>query len=1123
MVALRLHRSPEQKAAANWFGNRAMPVFTWAPAQPPAPFVRKADPILWHYVGDTRDWLRRHSHLTGVGRVSIEIVKAALAEAPLRTAACVYDRKRRVLTGLSHEAISELLSQGNYAGEQAPAPKMPRQGEAFDVRKPEPGDHVFFNGLVWTPMFEEIFGDLSRRGVAFSVLVHDIIPIERPDLVSADIAASFENWLVVAVNTANCIFVSTQHVKNEICRWALLAGVEIRGSIECIAFGQTALNRSPEAIPSGLEKNLDKLERGNFVLSVGTIDRRKNQALLCQIWVRLTAELGASAAPQLVLAGRDDIGVESLGADVAALVRSGKIHVADGLGDGEIASLYESCLFTLFPSLAEGYGLPVAESLSFGKLCIASDLAVIREHAGGFPWYFPAGDLDAAQALILRALLQPEQRQAAERAIAAGYAASGWGETFSELAGSARGVLAAPSRTVAHGRQRYDIDGTAAFATSAALALARKWCAEDDPLVSILIVNWNAAALTLECIRQVWSQTSAVPYEIIVVDNGSAELDVQHLRQLAKGVRLIELGCNRFFGEANNIAAEAASGKYLCLLNNDAFVMEGWLAPLVEKLEGDPEVAAAGPLFLYPDATVQEAGARIDGTGIPERFGRGEKTPTAETLEEKQVDYISAALLLVSRDNFVLSGGFDMKYEPAYYEDTDLCFKFRALGKKVIYEPRSRTVHVEGASANADAAAELRRRYLGDLNRNKFLSRWGNYLQNRDAAALAAALPQFLPGGDPRPFPGSAIGAGKPTAVLYTPVDLTSGGGERYLLSLGIALADRYNIKLATRYRYSRLRLQQLSCEFGVDLSPIILTDEAAMLAGEKPALFVAMGIHVIPPIEPIGEFNIYHCQFPFEMDPLPSDAEFASLERFQKVIVNSEFTRGHYRKSLPLKTGEDRPVVEIVSPPVPAFIGDATAKKGMILSVGRFFVGGHNKRQDAMIDAFKSLWRGPGDPLELHLAGAAMPSAKSMDHLFRLMEEAEGYPIHFHINASREKLAELYRDSAIYWHAAGYGTNLDAHPSRAEHFGISLVEAMSAQVVPIAFNAGGPAEIISHRENGFLYGDKQELIALSREALDPDAEPQRIRLARAAALRARDFSETVFQNRVREIAGSSR
>ena len=117
MVALRLHRSREQKAAVNWFTGTAPQRFIWRAAQPDSPFVRKANPILWHYVGDTRDWLEQHTHLTGVGRVSIEIFKAALADASIRGASCVYDRKRGALTSLSHEAIGEILSRGNYAGD----------------------------------------------------------------------------------------------------------------------------------------------------------------------------------------------------------------------------------------------------------------------------------------------------------------------------------------------------------------------------------------------------------------------------------------------------------------------------------------------------------------------------------------------------------------------------------------------------------------------------------------------------------------------------------------------------------------------------------------------------------------------------------------------------------------------------------------------------------------------------------------------------------------------------------------------------------------------------------------------------------------------------------------------
>ena len=208
-----------------------------------------------------------------------------------------------------------------------------------------------------------------------------------------------------------------------------------------------------------------------------------------------------------------------------------------------------------------------------------------------------------------------------------------------------------------------------------ALANARRWCSSEDPIVSILIVNWNAAALTRECIRQIWANTEGYKYEIVIADNGSSPDDVDRLRNLGEGVQLLDLACNRFFGEANNIAAEVSRGRFLCMLNNDAFVQPGWLQPLIKPLAADPQIGATGPLFLFPDGTVQEAGCVIDSRGYPVRYGRGDELPSPVVLESKFVDYISAAALVVSRDVFMEAGGYDLAYEPSYYEDADLCLK----------------------------------------------------------------------------------------------------------------------------------------------------------------------------------------------------------------------------------------------------------------------------------------------------------------------------------------------------------------------------------------------------------------------------------------------------------------
>ena len=178
------------------------------------------------------------------------------------------------------------------------------------------------------------------------------------------------------------------------------------------------------------------------------------------------------------------------------------------------------------------------------------------------------------------------------------------------------------------------------FSIPQALANAQRWCTGDNPAVSILIVNWNAAPLTLECVRQIWANTEGVSYEIIVVDNGSEPHTVSSLRNLGGGARLLELGVNRFFGEANNIAAEQAAGKYLCFLNNDAFVQPGWLRAPVDELAKTPEAGAVGPMLLFPDGAVQEAGGAVDESGYPTRFGRHLDPALPELNVPKFVDYV---------------------------------------------------------------------------------------------------------------------------------------------------------------------------------------------------------------------------------------------------------------------------------------------------------------------------------------------------------------------------------------------------------------------------------------------------------------------------------------------------
>ena len=130
--------------------------------------------------------------------------------------------------------------------------------------------------------------------------------------------------------------------------------------------------------------------------------------------MRSLTDLVLDRVPQLILVGRDDLGIASIDASYSSLFANNKIAVLEDISDLALAELYQSCLFTAFSSLGEGYGLPVAESLQYGKLCLASDLAAIREHASDLVWYFDPTDPESAFKLFLRAVENDAEREKAE-------------------------------------------------------------------------------------------------------------------------------------------------------------------------------------------------------------------------------------------------------------------------------------------------------------------------------------------------------------------------------------------------------------------------------------------------------------------------------------------------------------------------------------------------------------------------------------------------------------------------------------------------------------------------------------------------------------------------------------
>jgi glycosyltransferase involved in cell wall biosynthesis len=230
-------------------------------------------------------------------------------------------------------------------------------------------------------------------------------------------------------------------------------------------------------------------------------------------------------------------------------------------------------------------------------------------------------------------------------------------------------------------------------------------------------------------------------------------------------------------------------------------------------------------------------------------------------------------------------------------------------------------------------------------------------------------------------------------------------------------------------------------------------------------------------------------------------------LDTYDAIASNSRFTATWVERLW------GRPS-EVLYPPVRIVPRSTVPKEPIILNIGRFFDPrrGHSKKQLEMVQAFRRLHEsGRIDGWWLHLVGGCSPDDR--DYALAVKREALGLPVHVHLSAPGAVLTDLLGRGSVYWHAGGLGADPETHPDRFEHFGISVVEAMGAGLVPVVFGAAGPAEVVRDGVDGLHFRTLDDLETMTA-ALVGDPE-RRAALAASAMWRAQDFGPDAFARRL--------
>jgi glycosyltransferase involved in cell wall biosynthesis len=346
---------------------------------------------------------------------------------------------------------------------------------------------------------------------------------------------------------------------------------------------------------------------------------------------------------------------------------------------------------------------------------------------------------------------------------------------------------------------------------------------------------------------------------------------------------------------------------------------------------------------------------------------------------------------------------------------------------------------------------------------------------------------------------------------IFDPYLDTLGGGEKYMLSAASCLSGIHDVSILWN---DQSILQKAEKRFSIDLKKVkvvenIFSHNSFLKRLRLSRQFDAIFFLSDGSIPFVGCKLFVHLQFPVEwVNPNGLWKKF-KLRNITKIICNSEFTKGFIDKKFGTKS-------VVLYPPSTLILGNES-KENIILTVGRLGIlpdGGYFKKQDFMINVFKKMvdkglkdWR-----------FALVISYK--DHhkgkLDVLKKMAKEYQIDIIENADWSTLCSMYLKSKIYWHASGFKEDLNKNPERAEHFGISTVEAMSAGAIPVVINEGGQREIIDIDKNGFLWNTEEELISYTLKVIE--SKKMQESFSAAAKKKANDFSNQVFCQKVKEI-----
>lgn len=399
-------------------------------------------------VTDLVTHFRHHRLPTGIQRVQIEVVTRALRGAGNVRVCCFLDGRDDLLEVPSFllAQIAEASTTGESHGSPDWATLIARllihllTADPFAFR---PGDTLVNLGTSWQIYNYFLMVRNAKRdyGIRYIPFVHDLIPIMAADHCVSGVIEDYTAWLVGVFDHADHFLVNSRSTGRDLMLAADRLGHALdEASIEVVSLD--ADFRQPMGIHLTAEQlNRWNLEMSSYCLIVSTIESRKNHVLALDAWAQLIEMYGPDHVPTLACVGRrgwlNGAFFERL--DKNPALRA-KVKLIEHVSDEELALLYQCCRFTIYPSHYEGWGLPVTESLCYGRVPLVADNSSLREAGGPFAVFFESNSLSDLVIAVEKMLFEVGTAEDLEKKIAAQFAPRSWASIAAQIVSVVRRV-----------------------------------------------------------------------------------------------------------------------------------------------------------------------------------------------------------------------------------------------------------------------------------------------------------------------------------------------------------------------------------------------------------------------------------------------------------------------------------------------------------------------------------------------------------------------------------------------------------------------------------------------------------------------------------------------------------